>query len=1165
MSSQSSGHTFWGRKWLNALVALDTRHKIERAMQQARKWEVRDIEIRDNMIKTHVSLSSSKQYYLQFFLPRFAPEQIEALKKGIVANPMVMSKLLGHDLDPSVLDIAEALHLSLLPQRWADIKMFCSCPSWGMPCDHVAFALYKLANFIDKDPFIIFSLHGLDLMELLRDNLGKKAADPVEKIPLATQLIEVCGDDDSAAAPSEPAPTAPGFYSVDLTQLDDAPMALVKILPRWPGFYARDDFQALYASQIAHVGTMAAALLEGRAGGASLDATPLPPTEELCFAINSNLTVPRTSPKQLTAKLILSILAIDADDLPSYHPSVQATHLGVRMALNFLMHGAVVPCLLRHSRSSFAIVWLPAVADAKVQQAVEQFDSRLPRGILTLQTGGTTANVRNHALLLLSLILNVLMQQFSKSQQSGDDIFGLFFLGQRFTVRAGQDKSQPAITALQIKSWTDHLAVSHLPYSPTVVINKYRSNFLLSLAFDIEGHLVNLRDIMSDEQYASRRYDLLPQASLLAPFIKDIDDYIAAKAEHPILYSSDELGDFIDQILPLIQYLNINTVIPDELRRLLKPAISLKVSRREGESLKGLALTDLLEFQWQVSLDDEQLPLADFIRMTSKRRKLFFHNGKYYLVDYAELQRLQKMLRAKNALTASDKLQALLGETYIDKPLSISPEVRQMMHSFAETAPIDAPSALMGTLRPYQLRGFQWLYRNTKMGFGSIIADDMGLGKTIQVMALLLKLYDEADADRPTFLVVAPTTLVANWEAELQRFAPSLPCLTYHGSERSLSAYSEGILLTTYGILRNDADLLKERRWDVMVIDEAQNIKNANAAQSQAVRKVEAATHIAMSGTPIENRMTEFWSIMDFANHGYLGSAEHFRIHYALPIQQRGDKQCAERFRKITAPFLLRRLKTDTSIINDLPDKIEENMLITLTDKQAELYRHTVDQAMSLIEAADTSTQQNLFKRQGMVLQMILALKQVCDHPALFLKNGDAAPELSGKAMALLELIEKIIANRQKVLIFTQFRQMGQMLAEIIADRLGIAPLFLHGGTPVGERRRMVDIFQNNADSPVFILSIKAGGTGLNLTAASHVVHYDLWWNPAVEQQATDRAYRIGQHQNVIVHRFVCHHTFEEQIDRLLHDKRRLADLTIATGESWIGNLSNEELADIFG
>ncbi len=427
---------------------------------------------------------------------------------------------------------------------------------------------------------------------------------------------------------------------------------------------------------------------------------------------------------------------------------------------------------------------------------------------------------------------------------------------------------------------------------------------------------------------------------------------------------------------------------------------------------------------------------------------------------------------------------------------------------------------------------------------------------------------DNAIADGKRVLIAVPTGLVSNWQREIARFAPELSVFTYHGASRNIKNFGTDcdILLTTYGVLRSDASKIKKLGWLAVIIDEAQNIKNVKTAQTKAVRSVPAQLHIAMSGTPVENRLSEFWSIMDFANQGYLGTAQNFAKEYSNPIQRDGDRNAANRFKKITAPFLLRRLKTDKSIISDLSDKIEQNEPALLTESQAALYQETLHSAMEAITSIDGTDSKSLFKRQGLVLQMILALKQICNHPSLFRKDGCHDAELSGKSEMLLSMLEGIVASGQKVLVFTQFKEMGDMLSDMIRERLGERPLFLHGGCSIKKRQEMVDRFQNNPRADrIFLLSLKAAGTGLNLTAASHVIHYDLWWNPAVEAQATDRAYRIGQHQNVLVHRFITQNTFEERIDKMIQDKRNLADLTVATGESWIGKMSNEELHEIFG
>jgi SNF2 family DNA or RNA helicase len=488
-----------------------------------------------------------------------------------------------------------------------------------------------------------------------------------------------------------------------------------------------------------------------------------------------------------------------------------------------------------------------------------------------------------------------------------------------------------------------------------------------------------------------------------------------------------------------------------------------------------------------------------------------------------------------------------------------------MIQELTSNEDIPLPDGLNAQLRPYQHRGFSWMYRNSRIGFGSIIADDMGLGKTLQVIAILLKLKQEMALDKKNkALVVVPTGLLTNWQAEFTKFAPSISTHIFHGSARNIKQFQSDVMLTTYGVLRTDAELMKKQKWQIMVIDEAQNIKNHDTVQAKAIKSIPSTIRIAMSGTPVENRLTEFWSIMEFANKGYLGNIKAFKSNYADPIQVFNDEKAVTKFRKVTSPFMMRRMKTDKSIISDLPDKVEQNQFALLTKSQAALYEKTMQAALAEIEGLGGGDGKSLFKREGLVLQMILALKQICNHPTNFLKNGNHDPLISGKMELIFELLDSIVEAGEKVLIFTQFKEMGMLLERFISERFGEKPMFYHGSCTIPQREDMVQRFQHNRADKIFILSLKAAGTGLNLTAASHVIHYDLWWNPAVENQATDRAYRIGQKKNVMVHRFITKNTFEEKIDDMIQKKKHLADMTVATGENWLGKLSNKELREIF-
>jgi len=433
----------------------------------------------------------------------------------------------------------------------------------------------------------------------------------------------------------------------------------------------------------------------------------------------------------------------------------------------------------------------------------------------------------------------------------------------------------------------------------------------------------------------------------------------------------------------------------------------------------------------------------------------------------------------------------------------------------------------------------------------------MGLGKTLQVITTLIKFKEDGLLKNQPALIVVPTTLLTNWGNELKKFAPDLNALIYHGTGRKFLLKGMDIVLTTYGVARTELEKLKSAKWYAVIVDEAQNIKNPEIVQTKSIKAIPSKIKIAMSGTPVENRLSEYWSIFDFANPGYLGNISWFNSEYAKPIELNQDKKKLEKFKTITAPFIMRRIKTDKSIISDLPEKIENNQYCTLTKEQAALYKNITHDLMAEIEQAEG------INRRGIILKLLVVLKQICNHPAQYLKNDTIHPELSGKAELLLQLLENIYENNEKVLIFSQYKEMGELLQRIIHAHFGKKSLLLHGGCSRKQRDEMVEAFQNTKMADTFILSIKAGGTGLNLTAAANVIHFDLWWNPAVEAQATDRAFRIGQKQNVIVHRLITKGTLEEKIDAMINSKKKLANLTVSSGEKWLGELNDKELKQL--
>jgi SNF2 family DNA or RNA helicase len=562
----------------------------------------------------------------------------------------------------------------------------------------------------------------------------------------------------------------------------------------------------------------------------------------------------------------------------------------------------------------------------------------------------------------------------------------------------------------------------------------------------------------------------------------------------------------------------------------------------------------LLGFDWQLALGSDPLTEAEMDQLAEAHRPVVRLREQWMLVDPEIARRARE--RAIKPLTAIDALgAALTGTAEVDGvqvPVATSgwlDALRARISTPDEgTEVVVQPAALRATLRDYQLRGLRWLARMTSLGLGGCLADDMGLGKTITLIALHLH-----RGGGPT-LVVCPASLLGNWEREIRRFAPGVPVRRFHGGARSLDEVESGFVLTTYGTMRLDAAKLGAVPWDLLVADEAQHVKNPRSGTARGLRRIPARSRVALTGTPVENNLSELWAILDWTTPGLLGSLPAFRARWAKRIEGDSDTEAAERLGLLVRPFLLRRRKSDPGIAPELPPKTETDQPVALTHEQAALYEATVRELMAEIATGTDMA------RRGLIVKLLTGLKQICNHPAQYLKEG--TPRLtgrSGKLELLDELLDTILAEDGAVLVFTQYVAMARLIERHLADR-GVPTQFLHGGTPVAKREQMVELFQDG-EVPVFLLSLKAAGTGLNLTRADHVVHYDRWWNPAVEDQATDRAYRIGQTRPVQVHRLIAEGTVEDRIAEMLASKRQLADAVLTSGEAALTELSNAELA----
>jgi len=601
--------------------------------------------------------------------------------------------------------------------------------------------------------------------------------------------------------------------------------------------------------------------------------------------------------------------------------------------------------------------------------------------------------------------------------------------------------------------------------------------------------------------------------------------------------------------------------------------VSGAVQRKKGERL---TLKSLINYDLQLVMGEgataRTLTAADFEGLLAQKSPLVELDGEWITLQPADVRAAKTILQQQNdptSLSVEDALRLSIGESQTLAKLPVTQfQASGILQELIETLSnpqgvklIANPPGFIGELRPYQARGVGWLAFLERWGLGACLADDMGLGKTPQLLAFLLNLQSEDMLEKPV-LIVCPTSVLSNWQHEIQKFSPQLKTLIHHGDRRKKGqplvkqVKNQQVILTSYSLLQRDFSSLKLIDWQGLVLDEAQNIKNPQAKQSQAARELTTGFRIALTGTPVENRLTELWSILEFLNPGFLGNQPYFQRRFANPIEKFGDRQSLLILRNLVRPFILRRLKTDQTIIQDLPEKQEMTVYCGLSREQANLYEALVEKSLATIDQSDG------IQRHGLVLTLLTKLKQLCNHPDLLLKK-DAISEAknSGKLLRLAEMLEEVITEGDRALIFTQFAAWGTLLKPYLEQHFNQEVLYLYGGTKREQRQAIVERFQNDPNSPaLFILSLKAGGTGLNLTRANHVFHVDRWWNPAVENQATDRAFRIGQTRNVQVHKFVCTGTLEEKINAMLEDKQQLAEQTIDAGESWLTRLDTNQL-----
>ncbi len=717
-------------------------------------------------------------------------------------------------------------------------------------------------------------------------------------------------------------------------------------------------------------------------------------------------------------------------------------------------------------------------------------------------------------------------------------------------------------------------------------------NYCLQAADDSE-FLVDATTIWNNSverlAYAGRTIEL-PQETLLSglglasKLYPLIEPSLQAQRPQSCQLNPLQAYEFIKSVAWRFADSGLGVVLPPSLTKAdgwaSRLGLSIQAETPKVNPAKGgLGLQSLLNFKWELTIGGQRLSKAEFDRLIALNSPLVEINGEWVELRAPDVKAAQTFFASRKeqmTLSLEDALRLASGDSQTIEKLPVvnfeaTGQLQELLNTLSDNQAVSAiatPASFRGQLRPYQALGAGWLAFLERWGLGACLADDMGLGKTIELIAFLVHLQEQDALEAPT-LLVCPTSVLGNWEREVKKFGPTLKVLVHHGDKRAkgkaFAAEIKGkdLIITSYALVFRDAKEFQGIKWQGLVLDEAQNIKNSEAKQSQAVRQIEASFRIALTGTPVENRLQELWSILEFLNPGYLGPRNFFQRRFAIPIEKYGDRESLQTLRSLVRPFILRRLKTDKEIIQDLPEKQEMTVFCGLAAQQAVLYQKIVEKSIAELDSAEG------IQRRGMILALLVKLKQLCNHPALV--KAEAKPkelgiksQESGKLQRLVEMLEEVIAEGDRALIFTQFAEWGKLLKPHLEQHLGREVLFLYGGIRQQQREEMIDRFQHDPQGPpIMILSLKAGGTGLNLTRATHVFHYDRWWNPAVENQATDRVFRIGQTRNVQVHKFVCTGTLEEKIHDMIESKKALAEQVVSAGENWLTELDTDQLRNL--
>lgn len=1142
------------QKWINSIKKLDSKYELAHGAIYATDRSIQELTIDMNAVRAKVQGAPGNVYDVEIIFREFDDSDKESVLKLIKANPFIYSKLFNRQISE------ELIHsdINLFPDSLDDFEMSCTCGK-GPFCKHEAAVFHNLSNEMVKNPFLLMSLKGVDLSEMTTYKSHDIKSISNLMNDESAYVLNDSGDINYLVRMNFLLDDFPSFYpsnSVNFNEIIcDTLASMSRCIYQIHNSRVKNEFQELiFLGNALRDFEFFKSKTKKGIMDAFEDKWECPQRwDEVNIDLNGNYEISKIRTGQFTNNFFKSNLKyplfaflaeIDQVDLAFYCDDIIFLHDLYMFTSKLINMNALVPEFFRLDNGEYHVRWVPSF-EKSIYDELEYFYMTCPRKLLTFRQGEVSSENQVNA--LISLIFEGFCQYYINSfiprnlaSFKNDAYFRLFFVKSQDLSNCSNGKE------MEIDEWLSVIFLNQKDYKYVLNTEQVEYHFFLKLKIRMNGKIHDFTDIVD-----LGRNDIIRNVSVIHNIFSKSNlslSFLNGKTMNIRQYSY-----FMDNIAPVLRECGIEVNLPGEFRNAHDAKLVMNVNSSQPTS--SLTLNDLVDFDWKVAIGDETFSLEDFESFSSSFRGLVKVKDRYVLLDEGNLNRLRDDIA--DIPETEDKSEIISYLLTIDENnVKMDGKLEDLVNAMRNVSNVNVPQTLNGKLREYQETGFSWMVQNMQLGFGSILADDMGLGKTIQVLSVILHLKQTNRLNNEKVLIVAPTSILTNWAMEIEKFAPSLKVEIYHGPNRHIPERDYDVLLTSYGVLRKDIEDFTKSKWFLIVADEAQNIKNPNSKKTKAVKAIKATHHIALSGTPIENHLSEYWSIFDFTNKGYLKSLKEFNKRFIKPIENQRDGEVLDEFKKITSPFIMRRLKTDRNIVRELPDKIINDVYCNLSIKQASMYDETLNQLINDVVKSEG------IQRKGLVLKLINSLKQICNHPSHFLKIDEAKINESGKMEVLVNILETILESDEKVLIFTQYVQMGKIMRRLLEERFSKKVLFLHGGVHRNRRDRMIDEFQNG-DAKIFILSLKAGGTGLNLTAASNVIHYDLWWNPAVENQATDRAYRIGQSENVMVYRFITKGTLEERINQILLEKMELLDLAIGDDKLFITEMSNDELREM--